>query len=102
MLEVTKSSVVREAYNKWERRAPLCAVHVQRLVRDGIQVLVQPSDRRVFTNSEYEKAGAIITDGWPMQCYFWRETNTGRRVTPERTYVFFSHGLKHSLKIWSC
>ena len=54
--------VVREAYNKWERRAPLCPVHVQRLARDGIQVLVQPSDRRVFTNSEYEKAGATITE----------------------------------------
>ena len=46
--------IVKEVYNKWERRAPLCPVHVERLVKQGCRVLVQPSDRRIFTNIEYE------------------------------------------------
>jgi alpha-aminoadipic semialdehyde synthase len=87
--------VVREAYNKWERRAPLCPVHVQRLARDGIQVLVQPSDRRVFTNSEYEKAGATITEDLsPASVIFGVKQIPVEKLLPERTYVFFSHVIK--------
>ena len=51
--------IVREAYSKWERRAPLTPTHVARLVEQGIRVHVQPCDRRVFSNVEYEKAGAV-------------------------------------------
>ena len=87
--------VVREAYNKWERRAPLCPQHVQRLVRDGIQVLVQPSNRRVFQNSEYEKAGAVITDDLSdASVIFGVKQIPIEELLPERTYVFFSHVIK--------
>jgi alpha-aminoadipic semialdehyde synthase len=35
--------LVREVYNKWERRAPLTPAHVKKLANDGIRVLVQVS-----------------------------------------------------------
>ena len=54
--------VLAEAYSKWERRAPLTPAHVDRLVKSGIDVLVQPSKKRVFTDGEYAKSGATLTE----------------------------------------
>jgi len=38
----------REDNSVWERRAPLSPTHVQQLVKTGVKVIVQPSDRRAF------------------------------------------------------
>lgn len=46
----------------WERRAPLTPEAVHDLIqKEGIEVLVQPCQRRVFLTSEYEKAGAKVS-----------------------------------------
>lgn len=42
-------AIRREDVNVWERRAPLSPAHVRQLVRQGFRVLVQPSNRRVFS-----------------------------------------------------
>lgn len=39
-------------YTKWERRVPLCPNHVRALVQRGVRVLIQPSDRRIFSIDE--------------------------------------------------
>ncbi|KAI0057988.1 hypothetical protein BV25DRAFT_1919690 [Artomyces pyxidatus] len=45
----------------WERRAPLTPDSVAELVaRDGVRVLVQDCDRRVFPIDEYTRAGAEV------------------------------------------
>lgn len=45
----------------WERRAPLTPDAVHHLVeKDGVEVLVEPCERRVFTAHEYEKVRAIL------------------------------------------
>lgn len=54
--------VRRETKNRWERRAPLAPPHVRTLTRKGISVLVQPSRMRIFTDDEYERAGAVMTE----------------------------------------
>ena len=41
-------AIRRETVNVWERRAPLAPHQVQKLVRDGVKVLVQPSNRRAY------------------------------------------------------
>lgn len=38
----------RETINSWERRAPLAPSHVKKLIKQGIKVLIQPSNRRVY------------------------------------------------------
>jgi hypothetical protein len=38
----------RETINAWERRAPLAPSHVKKLIKKGIKVLIQPSNRRVY------------------------------------------------------
>lgn len=40
----------------WERRAPLTPDAVNELVeKEGVEVLIEPCERRVFTAREYEK-----------------------------------------------
>ena len=41
-------AIRREDNSVWERRAPLSPSNVRQLVKDGIQVLVQPSNRRAY------------------------------------------------------
>ncbi|KAI0653120.1 Saccharopine dehydrogenase-domain-containing protein [Cubamyces menziesii] len=45
----------------WERRCPLTPDAVHELVeKDGVEVLVQPCERRVFTSNDFLKAGAKL------------------------------------------
>ncbi|KAF9510883.1 hypothetical protein BS47DRAFT_1347359 [Hydnum rufescens UP504] len=44
----------------WERRAPLTPAAVYSLVRNGVQIIVQGCERRVFSDKEYASAGAKI------------------------------------------
>jgi hypothetical protein len=50
----------REDQSVWERRAPLGPHHVRKLVRKGVKVVVQPSNRRAYPMQAYANAGAII------------------------------------------
>src|SRR4051812_4849607 len=52
----------RETINAWERRAPLAPSHVRKLVKGGIRVLIQPSNRRAFPIQDYIAAGAIVQE----------------------------------------
>jgi alpha-aminoadipic semialdehyde synthase len=61
--------IVRESYTKWERRVPLTPEQVRTLVRDhGYTVQIQPSNKRIFTNKEYEAAGATVQDDLSEAC----------------------------------
>lgn len=87
--------IVREAYSKWERRAPLTPTHVAKLVSQGAKVLVQPCDRRVFSNVEYEKAGAALTsDLSGAAAIFGVKQVPNHELLPNRAYMFFSHTIK--------
>ena len=41
-------AIRREDQSVWERRAPLAPVNVRNLVRAGVKVIVQPSNRRAY------------------------------------------------------
>jgi len=41
-------AIRREEQSVWERRAPLDPLNVKKLVRQGVKVLVQPSNRRAY------------------------------------------------------
>ncbi len=87
--------IVQEMYSKWERRAPLCPSHVRELVNEGIKVVVQPSKSRVFTDKEFEDAGACISadlDGCSV--ILGVKQVPVDRLLPGKTYMFFSHTIK--------
>jgi len=54
--------IVRETKNKWERRVPLNPSAVNELIRKGFEVIVQPSDIRIFKNEEYRAGGAKLSE----------------------------------------
>lgn len=79
-----------------ERRAPLTPGHVERLVKGKqLDIVVQTSAKRVFTDQEYVDAGASIADNLD-NC----SVILGVKEMPvsffeaSKTYVFFSHVIK--------
>ncbi len=85
----------REDKNEWEARVPLIPSDVQKLVDKGIEVFLQPSTIRIFSDQEYIKVGAIISEDL-SSC----STILAVKEIPidfigkGKTYVFFSHTIK--------
>lgn len=87
--------IVREAYNKWERRAPLCPEHVKQLVKNGIQVVIQPCTRRVYSNEQYRSMGATISEDLSSsQVILGVKQVPADHLIRDKTYMFFSHTIK--------
>ena len=89
-------ALVRERYSKWERRAPLTPSQVGELVRSGsVRVVVQPSRRRVFTDEEYARAGATVSEALDgADAVLGVKQVEAGAVLPGKTYAFFSHTVK--------
>jgi saccharopine dehydrogenase (NAD+, L-lysine-forming) len=86
----------REDKNKWERRVPLTPEHVRELIQDhAIEVGLQPSPIRIFSDEEYIQAGAkILEDLSPCPIVFGVKEMPLGFFQPHNTYVFFSHVIK--------
>jgi alpha-aminoadipic semialdehyde synthase len=79
-----------------ERRAPLTPNHVERLIKNKkLDFVVQTSEKRVFTDEEYIKAGAkIAKDLKKCGVIFGVKEMPESFFEEEKTYVFFSHVIK--------
>lgn len=86
---------IRREEKRFERRVPIVPEDVRRLVAEGVEVVVQPSEQRVFSDDEYLSAGARIEEDlrecdvvfgikeFPMD-FLWKGGK----------YAFFSHTIK--------
>jgi len=81
---------------KLERRAPLTPKHVARLVKHKkLDIIVQTSDKRIFSDEEYLQAGAIISnDLRDCSVIFGVKEMPESFFEPDKTYVFFAHVVK--------
>lgn len=85
----------KETKNKWERRVPLTPRAVRMLTDQGVEVLVQPSQIRVYNDLDFEKAGAIITEDL-SSC----DLIAGVKeipiddIVPDTAHIYFSHTIK--------
>ncbi|PKO95229.1 MAG: hypothetical protein CVU14_11950, partial [Bacteroidetes bacterium HGW-Bacteroidetes-9] len=79
-----------------ERRAPLTPRHVERLIKGKkLDIVVQTSRKRVFTDQEYIDAGATIADNLDnCSVILGVKEMPNSFFQPEKTYVFFSHVIK--------
>lgn len=85
-----------EDKHQWEHRTPLTPDQVQSLVRNhGISFYVEPSSQRAFKDSEYQNAGAILTDNID-QCdiILGVKEIPASKIIADKVYVFFSHTIK--------
>lgn len=79
-----------------ERRAPLTPNHVERLIKlKKLDFVIQTSEKRVFTDEEYSKAGAkVAKDLKKCGVIFGVKEMPESFFEEEKTYVFFSHVIK--------
>ena len=86
----------REDMYAWERRAPLTPQDIRRLVEeDGLEVVVQSSDRRVFTDADYCQAGIEVADDLSSCPVIFGIKEIPIPVLERgKTYIFFSHTIK--------
>ena len=85
----------REDKNEWERRVPLSPDHVRELTGQGIEVLVQPSEIRVFKDMEYAGAGAVVQEDLSScNVVFGVKEFPISIFRDNQAYMFFSHTIK--------
>jgi hypothetical protein len=92
--------VLRETYDKWERRAPLtpdqCRDFLQRYPQS--KIVVQPSSHRIFSNTQYEHAGVTVKEdleGAQLILGVKRPQSMDHLpCNDHKTYMFFSHVVK--------
>lgn len=91
--------IAKETYNVWESRAPITPHQVERLrinSKGNIQFVVQPSAQRIFSNKQYEIAGAVLKDDLTEVDVILgvKRPKDLSDLIPQKTYVFFSHTTK--------
>lgn len=88
-------AIRREDQSVWERRAPLGPAQVKQLVKDGVKVIVQPSNRRAYPMQAYQNVGAKIQeDISEAPVIIGVKQVPIDQLIPNRTYCFFSHTIK--------
>ena len=85
----------REDKSVWERRVPIIPDHIGEIKNEGVAVVIQPSEIRVYRENEYTAAGATIDEDLSkcplviavkeMPATFFRQGGA---------YMFFSHTIK--------
>jgi len=86
----------RETKSPWERRSPVTPDLTRKLVDEsGVEVLVQPSARRVFHDKEYVRAGArVVLDLSEASVILGVKEVPPDQLLPGMAYLFFSHVIK--------
>ncbi|XP_012281223.1 alpha-aminoadipic semialdehyde synthase, mitochondrial [Orussus abietinus] len=88
-------AIRREDQSVWERRAALAPSNVRRLIRAGVKVIVQPSNRRAYPAKAYLDAGASLQeDISSASVIFGVKQVPVDQLIPNKTYCFFSHTIK--------
>jgi len=86
----------REDKNEWEKRVPLIPADVKELrEKYNVNVIVQPSQIRIFGDEEYRNAGAELSESLKNGevIFAVKEIPVGL-LEAGKTYVFFSHTIK--------
>ena len=86
----------REDKSHWERRVPVTPEDARKLKEEhGIEVHVQPSPIRAFSEEEFTRAGAIVQENLsPCPVIFAVKEMPLDFFEPGKTYVFFAHVIK--------
>ncbi len=86
----------REDKNIWERRVPLTPEHVKILrEKENIEFIVQPFERRAFSDDEYRAAGATVSEDFSEAPFVFavKEIPT-KLLEAGKVYMYFSHTIK--------
>ncbi|XP_055542095.1 alpha-aminoadipic semialdehyde synthase, mitochondrial [Wyeomyia smithii] len=88
-------AIRREDQSVWERRASFSPAMVKKLIKNGVKVIVQPSNRRAYPMQAYLNAGATVQeDISEASVIFGVKQVPVDALIPQKTYCFFSHTIK--------
>lgn len=88
--------IVRETKSIWERRTPLIPSDINNLISEyPVEFYIQPSEKRIFSEEEYIKAGAIVQEDI-SNCSIILGIKEVKihNLYPDKVYTFFSHTIK--------
>jgi len=94
--QLTNIGIVRESRND-ENRTPLVPEHIKKYKESNpnINFIIQPSNRRCFSDEEYELCGAKINENLnECSIIFGVKEIDPNILINNRTYLFFSHTFK--------
>jgi alpha-aminoadipic semialdehyde synthase len=88
--------VRREDKSIWERRVPIVPDDAKELMEQGgLEIVVQPSEIRVFKEPEYEAMGAAVREDLSgCDVIFAVKEIPVDLLLPDKAYVFFAHVIK--------
>jgi hypothetical protein len=87
-------AIRREDKSVWESRTPLAPSDVRELMEQysDLRFKVQPSKKRIFSDAEYEDAGAVLDeDISDCSVIFGVKEIPAHNHIPDKTYICFSH-----------
>jgi alanine dehydrogenase len=92
-----KIAILRETKTPQDRRVPLTPLHCREILQQypDIELVVQPSDLRCFSNQEYTSQGIMLQEDL-SDCNLLmgvKEVNNSE-LMPGKSYMFFSHTAK--------
>lgn len=97
MVNKTLIGIIREEKNPPDNRTALTPQQCRQLQQlyPNVEVYVQPSELRCYTNAEYLDAGIPLTEDM-SQCHilFGVKEVPKHKLLPDKQYLFFSHTIK--------
>jgi saccharopine dehydrogenase (NAD+, L-lysine-forming) len=93
---MTVLGIRREDKSEWERRVPVTPQDAAELQRKhSIEVIVQPSEIRSFTDEEFSEAGVTVQESLsPCPVVMGIKEMPLEVFEPDKAYVFFAHVIK--------
>ncbi len=89
--------LIREGKIPADNRVALTPSHCRWLLkhRQGMRIIVQPSEKRCFSDRQYQKAGALLSeDLTDCDVLLGIKEVPVKDLVPAKTYLFFSHTKK--------
>ncbi len=90
-----KLGIVKETKNKWERRVPLNPQAVRELIEKDFEVVVQPSETRIYKDEEFKEVGVkLCADLSDCDFIIGVKEIPMNDLIPNKPHLFFSHTIK--------
>ncbi len=91
-----KIGIRKETQYPSEKRAALTPEHVKEIVKQGVEVIIEPAEnQRIFTAEEYQNVGGHISENLDnCNIIFGVKEVPIKDLIPNKPFVFFSHAIK--------
>lgn len=92
---INSIGIRREDKHIWEKRIALSPEDCAKLIKRGVNIILQPSSIRCFSDKEYIRVGAQIKEDL-QECDFLLGVKEMPKefIQPNRAHLFFSHTIK--------